>query len=167
VEAQEARRCNYAGLSEALERQPTCPECGLRLDEEVELMPLEEIKEAAEREIRRYVSRLRRPDFQQALRDYALALPSRGELVTKLEQLLNISEEPPARTLLSILSDDVIIHLNRVLSGKTVRPRDFGQLRNALSGRTLSKEEAQKLFEKWLTGEEGEEDGEEVIHVEP
>ncbi|MEN6549416.1 MAG: hypothetical protein ABFE07_25500 [Armatimonadia bacterium] len=168
VEAQEARRCTYAGLSEALDQAPTCPECGVRLDEEVELTPLEDIKEVAEREIGAYVERLRRPDFQAALREYTLALPSRGELVTKLEQLLNLSEAPPARTLLSILSDDVIIHLNRVLSGKTVRPRDFGQLRSALAGRTLSKEEAQQLFQRWLTGEESEEEeGDEVIHVEP
>lgn len=169
VEAQEARRCTCATLNEALDSSPVCPECGLRLDEEVDLVPLEEVKAAAENEVRAYVAELTRPPFQQALRDYALALPSRGELVTKLEQLLALGTDPPARVLLAILSDDVIVHLNRVLSGKTIRARDFGQLRTALAGRTLSREEAQLLFERWLSGEDGEPAGDtdEVIHVEP
>ena len=67
---------------------------------------------------------------------------------------------------MSLLTDEVIVHLNRVLSGKQIRPRNFGQLRTILAGRTLSKEEAEQLFHKWLSGEEGE-DGDEVIHVEP
>jgi hypothetical protein len=154
-------------LNEALDATPVCPDCGLKLDQEIDLVPLEDIKQAADNEIRAYVAQLRRPDFQQALKEYALALPSRGELVTKLEQLLNISEDPPARVLLGILTDDVIIHLNRILSGKTIRPRDFGELRTALAGRTLSKEEAQTLFQRWLAGEEGGEEPDEVIHVEP
>ena len=166
VEAQEGRRCGCPNLNEALNTSPVCPECGLKLDEEIDLVPLEDIKAAADEEIRAYVAELRRSSFQQALKDYALALPSRGELVTKLEQLLSISDDPPARVLLSILSDDVIIHLNRILSGKTIRARDFGQLRTVLAGRTLSKEEAQTLFQRWLSGEEGEET-DEVIHVEP
>lgn len=169
VEAQEAQRCMFAGLNDVLDRSPVCPECGLRLDQEIELVPLEEIREVAEREIAAYVTELRRQPFQEALREYAQALPGRGELNTKLDQLLQMSSNPPARMLLSVLSDDVIIHLNRVLSGKTIRPRDFGQLRNALAGRTLSKQEAQQIFFAWLSGEEDEEssEGDEVIHVEP
>lgn len=166
VEAQEARRCSCAGLNEALDRSPVCPECSLQLDQELGLVPLEDIKAVADEEIRAYVAELRRPTLQTAIREYALALPSRGELVTKLEQLVNLSEDPPARVLLSLLSDDAIIHLNRVLSGKTIRARDFGQLRTALAGRTLSKDEAATLFQLWLAGDENEE-GDEVIHVEP
>ncbi|MHB8994855.1 MAG: hypothetical protein ACYC63_06375 [Armatimonadota bacterium] len=169
VEAQEARRCLAPNLNEALDETPVCPECGLKLDQEIDLVPLEDIKQAAENEIRAYVTELRRPAFQQALKEYALALPTRGDLVTKLEQLLTISENPPARVLLGLLTDDVILHLNRVLSGKTIRARDFGQLRTVLAGRTLSKEEAQTLFQRWLSGEEGDtgEEPDEVIHVEP
>lgn len=169
VEAQEARRCSCANLNEALDRSPVCPECSLQLDQEIDLVPLEDVKAVADEDISAYVTELRRPGFQSALKEYALALPSRGELVTRLEQLLNLGDDPPARVLLSILSDDVIIHLNRVLSGKTIRARDFGQLQTALAGRTLSKEEAHTLFQRWLGGEEGEdgEAGDEVIHVEP
>lgn len=166
VEAQETRRCACANLNEVLDSSPVCPECGLKLDEELDLVPIEEIKQAAEDDVRAYAAELRRPSFQQALREYALALPNRGELVTKLEQLLNLSDDPPARLLLSLLSDDVIVHLNRVLSGKTIRARDFSQLRTVLAGRTLSREEAQTLFQRWLSGDEGDE-GDEVIHVEP
>ena len=167
VEAQEARRCTCAELNEALDRSPVCPECGLRLDQEIDLVPLEDIKAAAEDEIQAYVIQLRQPDFQKALREYTLALPSRGELVTRLEQLLNLGETPAPRLLLSVLTDDVIIHLNRVLSGKTIRPRDFGQLRAALAGRTLSKQEAQLLFQRWLGEDDENGEGDEVIHVEP
>ncbi|MCE5239895.1 hypothetical protein LLH23_15625 [bacterium] len=169
VEAQEARRCAFPGLHEALDQAPTCPQCHLRLDEEPELVPLEEIKALADQEVAGYVVELRRPAFQTALRAYAEALPQRGELATRLEQLANLGENPPARTLLSILTDEVIIHLNRVLSGQQVRPRNFGQLRTVLAGRTLSREEAQQLFQKWLEGEDGErgDERDEVIHVEP
>jgi hypothetical protein len=166
VEAQEARRCNFPGLSEALDTAPTCPQCHLRLDQEIELLPLEQIKELAEQEIAAYVAELRRPGFQAQLLPYIEALPQRGELATRLEQLANIGDDPPARLLLSVLTDDVIVHLNRVLSGKQIRARNFGQLRTALSGRTLSKEEAEQLFHRWLSGEDGDE-GDEVIHVEP
>jgi hypothetical protein len=166
VEAQEARRCAYPGLGEALDTAPICPECHLRLDQEVELLPLEEIRELAEQEIATYLAELRRPGFQSQLLAYVEALPQRGELATRLEQLANMGDNPPARLLLSILTDEVIIHLNRVLSGKQIRPRNFGQLRTSLAGRTLSKEEAEQLFHKWLAGEEGD-GGDEVIHVEP
>jgi hypothetical protein len=166
IEAQETRRCTFAQLGEALETSPVCPQCHLLEDEEPQLVPLEEIREVAEAQIARRVARLRQAGFQRALQEYVQALPGRGELAAKLNQLLQLDEAPPTRLLLSLLSDDVIVHLNRVLSGKTIRPRDFGQLRSALAGRTLSKEEAQRLFQKWLAGEEGDE-GDEVLHIEP
>jgi hypothetical protein len=169
VEAQEARRCSFPGLHEALDQEPTCPQCHLRLDQELELVPLEDIKELAEQEVASHVGELRHPVFQAALQAYTEALPQRGELATRLEQLAGLGDSPPSRVLLAILSDEVIIHLNRVLSGRQIRPRNFGQLRTVLAGRTLSREEAQQLFQKWLAGEEGggPDGGDEVIHVEP
>lgn len=169
LEAQEARRCTYAGLGEALDRSPVCPQCHLKLDEELDLVPVEEIRQLAEQEVAAYAAHLTRPGFQRALREYALALPGRGDLAARLGQLLEIGEAPTSRALLAILNDDVITHLNRVLSGKTIRPRNFSELRNALAGRTLSKDEAQRLFQKWLEGGEGSEgdEGDEMLHVEP
>lgn len=169
LQAQEARRCTYAGLNDALDQGPVCPDCHLRLDEELDLVPLEAVREAAEQEIGAYLAYLRRPGFQRALKEYALALPGRGELAVKLEQLLSLTEDTPARNLLALLTDDVIAHLNRLLSGKTIRPRDFGELRSALAGRTLSRAEAQQLFQKWLQGEEGDEgeEGDAILHIEP
>jgi len=166
LQAQEARRCTYAGLGDALDHGPVCPQCHLKLDEELELTPVEDTRQVAEQEVAAYAAYLRRPGFQSALREYVLALPGRGDLAARLEQLLDLGEAPPARTLLAILNDDVVSHLNRVLSGKTIRPRNFAELRSALAGRTLSKEEAQRLFQKWLEGEEGGE-GDEMLHVEP
>ncbi|MBU0606570.1 MAG: hypothetical protein KKI08_01735 [Armatimonadetes bacterium] len=169
VEAQEARRCVFPGLHDALDQTPTCPQCHLRLDEELELVPLEDIKAQAENEVAAYMAELRRPPFQETLATYAEALPHRGELATRLEQLLSLGDNPPARAVLAILTDEVIAHLNRVLSGQQIRPRNFGQLRTVLAGRTLSREEAQQLFDKWLAGDDSDsgDEGDEVIHVEP
>lgn len=169
LEAQEARRCTFAGLNEALDNTPVCPNCHLKLDEELSLVGLDDIKKVAEQEIMAYVAYLRRPGFQRALKEYTLALPGRGDLTARLEQVLELPEDPPARVLVSLLNDDVIAHLNRVLSGKTIRPRNFAELRSALAGRTVSKEEAQDLFRKWLEGDEGPEGegGEEILHIEP
>lgn len=166
LEAQEARRCTYAGLGDALDRAPVCPHCHLKLDEELDLVPVEDIRQVAEQEVAAYAAYLSRPGFQRALREYALALPGRGDLAARLGQLLELGDAPPARALLAILNDDVVTHLNRVLSGKMIRPRNFAELRSALAGRTLSKEEAQSLFQKWLEGEEGGE-SDEMLHVEP
>jgi hypothetical protein len=169
LEAQEARRCTFAGLGEALDRAPVCPHCHLKLDEELGLVPLEDIRQVAEREIEASVAHLRRPGFQTALREYLLGLPGRGDLMARLQQVLELGDSPPARALLAILNDDVIAHLRRVLSGKMIRPRNFGELRSALAGRTVSKDEAQRLFQKWLEGEEvGESpEGDEILRIEP
>ncbi len=166
IEQQEKKRCAYTNLQEALDAAPICPQCHLRLDEELPLVPPEEIKELAEREIESYLAQLRQPAFQRALTAYLEALPQRGELATRLEQLIHLGENPPIRLLLSLFTDDVIVHLNRVLSGKRIRPRSFSQLRHLLAGRTLSRQEAQELFQQWLQGEQDDNE-DEIIHIEP
>jgi len=166
IEQQEAKRCTYTNLQEALDATPTCPQCHLRLDEELPLVPLEQIKEVAEREIAAYMAQLRQPEFLRALHAYLDALPQRGELATRLEQLAHLSENPPIRLLLSLFTDDVIVHLNRVLSGKRIRPRSFSKLRQSLAGRTLSRREAEELFQQWLASTDDDNE-DEIFHIEP
>ena len=53
---------------------------------------------------------------------------------------------------MQVFTDEVLSHLNRILAGKMVTPRNLGELRRALEGRTMTKEEAQRLFAQWISG---------------
>jgi hypothetical protein len=66
---------------------------------------------------------------------------------------------------MQVFTDEVISHLNRILAGKTVTPRNMAELRRALEGRTLTKEEAQSLFAQWINGG-GETDEEDIFRIE-
>lgn len=152
VDAQVARRCARPDLSEALQTSPVCPSCRLRLDEEPQLIPVEDLLEEARQAIRGYLQALLGAGIRQRLRDYAAGMTRRSDLATRLEAIAELDEHASPRVVLTLFTEDVITHLNRMLAGKRVVPRDFRELRDALEGRTLSKEEAQRLFQEWLNG---------------
>ncbi|MFO8079547.1 MAG: DUF6079 family protein [Armatimonadota bacterium] len=166
IEREIAKRCREMSLSQALERSPVCPACGLRLGEEINLRPPEEIAEFAERGVQEYVALLRSSANQQALAEYIRSLPHRGETVRKLAQLVRLSDDFGARSLMPLLGDDVLTHLQRALSGQNVRSRSLGQLRRELSGRTLTRDEAIEAMREWLDGN-GDIDDDDLIHIEP
>ena len=161
VDDQVAKRCTRADLSETLETSPVCPSCRLRLNEEPDLVEVETLLAEAQDAIRQYATALSRSPHGPRLRDYVAAVPRRGDVGAKMEAILNLGEDPTPREILTLFSDDVIVYLNRALSGKRLAPRNFGELRAAMRGKTLTTQEAQRLFQKWLEGdEEGlEEDG--------
>lgn len=166
LEAEMDRRCTCEDLNTALDERPICPECGLRLDEDPDLIPPEDILEIATEGLHAYVDALRDPEFVRALEEYAYGLQSRGELRARMERVAHLDERPNPRQILTLFSDDLINHINRMLSGKRMKPRNFAELREALSGRTLTKEEARELFKKWLEDED-EDNGDELIHIVP
>ncbi len=167
LEAELQRRCDYEALGTALDSQPVCPNCHLRLDVEPDLVPPEEILELAQAGIRAYIQAMKTAEFSRLLHQYATGLPNRGELAARLDRVLHLDDEANARLILTLFNDEVIAHLNRMLSGKRLRSRDFGQLRELLSGRTIPREEAMQLFERWLQAGDDDEDGSELIHIEP
>ncbi len=166
IERELAKRCRELSLSQELERGPVCPACGLRLGEEINLRPPEQIAELAERGVEEYVRALRSPTPQRALAEYIRGLPHRGETVRKLAQLVRLPEDASARSLMPLLGDDVLTHLQRALSGQNVRSRSLGELRRQLSGRTLTRDEALEAMRAWLeaNGDAGDDD---LIHIEP
>lgn len=166
VDAQMARRCGRADLQEALDESPVCPDCGLRLDEQPELMEPEALVEEMRGAIRGYARALVTSPFRSRLADYASSMPRRGDVPQKIEAIVQLGDDPSPRDVLTLFGDDVIPHVNRILSGKRLAPRNFAELRDALEGRTVTRDEAQKLFEQWLKGEEDDGDEGELLQIE-
>lgn len=159
IEAFSGKRCTYPDLSTALTREPVCPQCRLRFGEEITLPPVEELLAAISRGLHEYLEVLTSEDFRQKVREYAAAMPYRRELSARLEAVAELSAEPSPREILSVLTDEVLSHLNRILAGKTVAPRNLDELRQALAGRTVTREEAQRLFAEWIeSGRAGDDD---------
>jgi len=166
IEREIAKRCRELSLSQELEQTPVCPSCGLRLGEEINLREPEEIAALAVEGVGEYISVLRSPANQRALAEYIRGLPHRGETVRKLAQLVRLPDEVGARSLMPLLGDDVLTHLQRALSGQNVRSRSLGELRRQLSGRTLTREEAIEAMQQWLEAD-GDIDDDDLIHIEP
>ena len=165
IESYASRRCTLTDLGAALARQPICPQCGLRLGEELNLPPVDDLVEAINQGLREYLEAITTEEFRQKVREYAAALPYRRELSARLEAVADLSPEPSFREIMQVFTDEVFSHLNRILAGKMVTPRNMGELRRALEGRTLTKEEAQNLFAQWIGGG-GETDEEDIFRIE-
>ena len=150
IERELTKRCRELNLSQALDQSPVCPACGVRHGEELNLVPVEELEELAERGVAEYVAALRSPVHQQAIAHYLQTLPHRGETVRKLAEIVRLPEGAGARLLMSLLGEDVLTHLQRALSGQQIAPRSLGDLRRLLAGRTLSRTEALQLLEQWI-----------------
>ncbi len=165
IESYASRRCTLTDLGAVLTRQPVCPQCGLRLGEELNLPPVDDLVEAINQGLREYLEAITTDDFRQKVREYAAALPYRRELSARLEAAADLSPEPSPREVMQVFTDEVLSHLNRILAGKTVTPRNMGELKRSLEGRTLTKEEAQNLFTQWISGG-GETDEEDIFRIE-
>jgi len=159
------RRCTYPDLAAALDHRPICPACGLALGEEIQLPPVEELKEAIRAGLREYAQVLSEPQFRQQLTTYAAALPRRGDIPDKLHKVAQLPAEPSPKEILTLVTDNVIGHVNRVLAGKAVIPRNFAELREALAGHTLTKKQTQELFKAWLSGSDPDLDDEELLDI--
>jgi hypothetical protein len=158
IETFSGRRCTFPDLSTALTREPVCPNCRLRFGEEIVLPPVEELLESLMLGLREYLEVLTSEDFRQKVREYAAAMPYRRELSARLEAVAELSAEPSPREILSVFTEEVLAHLNRILAGKMVAPRNLDELRHSLAGRTLTREEAERLFAEWMASGGGEDD---------
>jgi len=161
-----SRCCHNPNLGEDLGQQPVCPQCRLQLGQELQLPPVQQLQEATQEGLSEYFSVLSATSLRQKLNTYAQALPPRTEVASKLQAIVGISDQPSPQQILSLFTDDVIGHINRVLAGKTLIPRNFGQLRDALADRALTKREAQALFAAWLEGSDQELDNDDLLQIE-
>ncbi|MCX7598668.1 MAG: hypothetical protein N2512_07335 [Armatimonadetes bacterium] len=159
VESIVSQRCTYAGLDRALRLSPVCPSCGLQLGDEPDTEAVEAVDEAIRAGLAEYSCELSRPEFRETLRKYMAVLPRWGDLSARLLEIANLSGPLTARQVLTLFTDEVVTHLNRVLAGQIVVPRDLGELRRALHGKALTPEQARQIVLEWLEGS-GEDRGE-------
>lgn len=160
VEEALERRCQYSGLDRALRLSPACPQCGLELGQEAEVPSAEAIADIIRQGLGEYTQALSAPEFREQLRKYMAALPRWGDLPARLLEVLNLSGPLTPRQVLGLFSDEVILHLNRVLAGEIIVPRDLSELRRALQGKTLTADEAKRIVLEWLEGAGEDRDGE-------
>ncbi|MCD6351788.1 MAG: hypothetical protein J7M26_06685, partial [Armatimonadetes bacterium] len=161
------RRCTYSGLDRALRLTPVCPECGLELGCDPDLPDPDELAAEIARGLVEYTQALSSPEFREQLRKYMAALPRWGDLSARLLEILNLSSAVTPRQVLTVFNDEVLLHLNRVLSGQIIVPRDLGELKRALQGKTLTAEEARRIVLEWLQGSaEDDEEGDELYEFE-
>ena len=106
IDDQVAQQCTASGVAEALNERPVCPRCTLRLDDEVRLVKVERIREAAADAIRGYVTELKAPETAAAIRAYAASLPKTTEVREAVQHVLAVPPKIRAREVLAIFSDD-------------------------------------------------------------
>jgi hypothetical protein len=153
--SQIAAQCTEDNLEAALAEQPVCPSCGLRSGQFPDVQPPERIMDLMEEGLAEYARALRSRDRQQAIIECASGLVGRSELQARLQRLANLPDHPTPRELLMLLEGDVVGHLRRALSGRTLRPRRLEDLAALVGGKTLSKTEFLAHVEQWLEAEEG------------
>ncbi len=167
VEEALARRCTYGGLDRSLRLSPVCPECGLELGYDPDVPDPDALNQAIAEGLAEYSQLLTAPELREQLRKYMAALPRWGDLSARLLELLNLSGTLSPRQVITVLNDEVILHLNRVLAGQIIVPRDIGELRRALHGKTLSGDEARRIVLEWLEGsQEDSDEGDELFEFE-
>ncbi len=164
IDDQVAQQCTASGVAEALNERPVCPRCTLRLDDEVRLVKVERIREAAADAIRGYVTELKTPETAAAIRAYAASLPKTTEVREAVQHVLAVPPKIRAREVLAIFSDDVIAHLNRALGGQSVHYRRLHDLSAKLVDRTLTRAETVRIVEGWIDGDE-DLNGEDLVVV--
>jgi len=160
IEDQLAQRCMVSGLAEALNDRPTCPRCALRLDDEVRLTTVDQVRETTLEAIGAYVDALRAPGVANAIAAYLESLGPEGEPRRAIERALSLRPKARPREVLAAFTDDVIAHLNRALGGQLVHSRRLDVLAAKLVDRTLTPTEITRIFTGWLNedGELGESD---------
>lgn len=165
IEAELNKRCRELNLNQALDSQPVCPECGLRLGEELSLRSAEELAALADQGVAEYIAQLRSPQNQQALSEYLKTMPQRGETMRKLAEIMRLPADAGARALMPLLSDEVLTHLQRALTGQQIRPKSLGELRKQLVGRTMKRGELRGLLQAWLQADgDGDDD---LLRIDP
>ncbi len=165
IEEQVGRRCLRSDLSDALDEAPVCPDCRLRMQQEPQLVEVDTLLDEARAAVRGHLESLCAAGVQQRIREYAASVGSRGDITARLEQIAQLDPEAGPRQILTLFTDDTIAHVNRALTGTRMAPRDLGELRKLMEGRTLTKDEAQTVFRQWLEGDGADLDDDGLLQI--
>jgi hypothetical protein len=150
LDDQLAQRCMVTGLAEALNDRPTCPRCALRLDDDVRLMSVDQIREATVEAIWSYIEAMRAPNVATAVAGYLESLGPESDARRALERAMALRPKARPREAFAAFPDDVIAHLNRALGGQLVHSRRLDVLAAKLVDKTLTPAEVARIFHHWL-----------------
>ncbi|HJN15024.1 MAG TPA: hypothetical protein QGH10_06030, partial [Armatimonadota bacterium] len=154
LDDQIAQHCSGTGLAESLSDRPTCPRCGLRLDDEVRLLSIDQIREATLGAIRTYIQQLHSPEITATVQAYVESLGADSPVNHALNRVQTLSLKARPREVMSVFSEDVVAHLNRALGGQLVHSRRLDVLGAKLADRTLTRDEIARIVEAWLEGDD-------------
>jgi hypothetical protein len=148
------RHCAGGRLAEALRRQPTCPDCGLALGDDIELVQPDEIllqcRQALSEELAELAARRERLEE---------ALGSEGDAAKQkaVRRALDLPPDAPAESVLEAFAPPVVEWLATALRAQAVGAPTAGarlrlvELQTFLRGKRLTREQALRAFAEWLS----------------
>ncbi|UCH32999.1 MAG: hypothetical protein JSV65_10380, partial [Armatimonadota bacterium] len=159
LRAQMERHCAGGRLHEALLRGPTCPDCGLALGEDIELVAPEGILAACREALKQELSDLatRLGQLESAL--HAETDPAKAAAV---KRALDVPPDASAASVLEAFSPVVVEWLAAALQARAASRAAVAELQTFLRGKRLTREQALRAFGEWLSAHGAAQDGDTV-----
>jgi len=148
LRAQMERHCAGGRLGDALRRQPVCPDCGLALGDDIELVGADEILAECRAAVSAELAELtnRRGTLETALSAEGDA--SKAEAVRRA---LDLSADADPTTALQAFSPVVVEWLAAALRGGAAARARIAELQAFLRGKRLTRQQALRAFGEWLS----------------
>jgi len=148
LRAQMERHCAGGRLGDALRRQPVCPDCGLALGADIELVKPEEILADCRRAAVEQLTELaaRRPRLAKALRAETDSVNAQA-----VQRALDLPADAPAESVLEAFSPAIIEWLAAALRARPASRAPISELQAFLRGKRLTREQALRAFAEWLS----------------
>jgi hypothetical protein len=143
-----------------LQRRPVCPRCRLRLGEEIGSVSIAELVDEAESVIQDFICSFN----ESPLRGRLVAFAKESDLsdARDIASLLNVDTSTSSDKILPLLNDHTIDRLRFLMAPKRRVRRSIDGLRASLYGKTMKRLDATITFQRWLDGEDGLRDEDEV-----
>jgi hypothetical protein len=150
LRAQMERHCAGGRLGDALRRQPVCPDCGLPLGDDIELVNPEKILGDCRRALREELNELAgwhaaHPDVAQVV----LSPPK--EPPPAVTVALELPPDAAAERVLEIFSPAVVEWLAGALQARAASRAPISELQVFLRGKRMTREQALRAFGEWLS----------------
>ena len=159
LRAQMERHCAGGRLHQALRRQPTCPDCGLALGDNIELIAPDELLADCRGALGAVLGELaRRRDQVEA----ALEAERDSAKARALRRALEVPADAAAEVVLDAFTSPVIEWLAAALRPPTGARLRLTELDAFLRGRRLTREQALRAFGEWLSAHGAAGDGDTV-----
>jgi len=153
------RHCAGGRLHQALRRQPTCPDCGLALGDNIELIAPDELLADCRGALGAVLGELaRRRDQVEA----ALEAERDSAKARALRRALDVQSDAGAEAVLDAFTSPVVEWLAAALRARPGGRARVAELQAFLSGKRLTREQALRAFGEWLSAHGAAGDGDTV-----